>query len=63
MRSGGGRTVITLTTSKGPVYSEDANARRLGIRVGAFTPERLRYGREHLVLPVVARAAIDFVDG
>ncbi|SAL71054.1 ornithine cyclodeaminase [Caballeronia udeis] len=36
--------IITLTTSKEPVYSEDANARRLGIGVGAFTPERLRYG-------------------
>lgn len=37
--------VITLTTSKTPVYSEPARADRLVVGVGAFTPDAAEVGR------------------
>lgn len=49
-------TVITVTTSKAPVYTEAAKAARLVIGVGAFTPDAAE------IAPETVRASILFVD-
>jgi len=48
--------IITLTTSKTPVYTAPARARRLVIGVGAFTPEMVE------IHPDVIHASTVFVD-
>jgi 1-piperideine-2-carboxylate/1-pyrroline-2-carboxylate reductase [NAD(P)H] len=49
-------TVITVTTSKTPVYTESASAGRLVIGVGAFTPDAAE------IAPETVRASHVFVD-
>lgn len=49
-------TVITVTTSKTPVYTEAANAGRLVIGVGAFTPDAAE------IAPQTVKASTVFVD-
>lgn len=49
-------TVITVTTSKTPVYQESARADRLVIAVGAFTPDAAE------IDPLTVRASRIFVD-
>lgn len=49
-------TVITVTTSKTPVYAEAAKAARLVIGVGAFTPDAAE------IAPATVRASRVFVD-
>jgi 1-piperideine-2-carboxylate/1-pyrroline-2-carboxylate reductase [NAD(P)H] len=45
--------VVTLTTSKTPVYAEAATANRLLIGVGAFTPDAAEVGREIVLASTV----------
>lgn len=49
-------TVITVTTSKTPVYTEAANPARLVIGVGAFTPDAAE------IAPATVQASTIFVD-
>lgn len=56
MRSIGADTVITVTTSKTPVYHGPASSKRLVVAVGAFTPDAAEVDGE------TVRASRIFVD-